>query len=340
MQLLWSLLHMTLLYTGTDRALVWWDLSFSENDAPKLVKRGELIIGEMPSFVAFSRTGRFALAIAEGSNSLSSLAIAKDGALSVLDQRSCPGGPAYVSLTPDERWVLVASYGSGELRTYPVDNKGRLGECACFVSSGAMSHCAVRDPEQNLVYVPSKGTDSIFIGRLDEQTGHVSEIGRCVAPVGSGPRHLVFSPDGAHAYLANENDCSLLLLERKPDAPEILTPLQHSVALPRAPEPGDSGADVRVSRDGQFVYMSVRGHDSIAAYKRVGHELRLVEHVSTQGKVPRNFCLLDDDLLLVANQESCNLAVFLRNSSSGKLNALGICDTQERTFWVGAAHSY
>lgn len=331
---------MTLLYTGTDRALVWWDLSFGENDAPKLEKRGELIIGEMPSFMAFSRSGRFALAIAEGSNSLSSLAIAKNGALSVLDQRSCPGGPAYVSLTPDERWALVASYGSGELRSYPVDSQGRLGECACFVSSGAMSHCAIRDPEQNLVYVPSKGTDSIFIGRLDEKTGQVTQIGRIVAPAGSGPRHLVYSPDGAHAYLANENDCSLLVLERKLDEPVRLTPLQHSVALPRVPKPGDSGADVHVSHDGQFVYMSVRGHDSIAVYRRLGHELSLVEHVPTQGKVPRNFCLLKDDLLVVANQESSNLAVFSRNSSSGKLSALGTCDTRERTFWVGAVHSY
>ena len=189
-----------------------------------------------------------------------------------------------------------------------------------------MSHCAIRDPEQNLVYVPSKGTDSIFIGRLDEQIGQVTEIGRIVAPAGSGPRHLVYSPDGAHAYLANENDCSLLVLERKLDEPELLTPLQHSVALPRVPKPGDSGADIHVSRDGQFVYMSVRGHDSIAVY-RVAEAtgiLTRVEHQPTRGKTPRSFTIDSTGRWLVAaNQGSDTLAVFRISDRTGGLTPTG-----------------
>jgi 6-phosphogluconolactonase (cycloisomerase 2 family) len=65
----------------------------------------------------------------------------------------------------------------------------------------------------------------------------------------------------------------------------------------------------------------------------------LLQHESTRGKVPRNFCLLGAERLIVANQESSSLAIFARAPKEGTLTFLGSVDTPERPFWVGSTES-
>jgi len=334
-------LCMTTLYTGTDRALLWWDLSFAQDGAPVLRQGGELEVGKMPSFMAFSKNRRLVVAVAEQDDQVCSLVVDQTGGLTLKSSQTCAGGPAYVSLTEDERWVLTASYGSGELHVYPLDENGTLGAKSSTVHSGTYSHCAVKDPETHAVYVPSKGTDSLYLAKLDAGTGALSTLGCLSTPSGTGPRHLVLSPDGKRAYLANENDCTLMAFHRKiQDQTPRLTALSRLFALPRPQLPTDSGADVHVSSDGRFVYMSVRGHDSLTIFESNAQGLGILGYVSTAGQVPRNFCLLGEDLLIVANQESKNLAVFRRNAANGSLVLLGTCDVGERVFWVGNSQSY
>jgi 6-phosphogluconolactonase len=195
------------------------------------------------------------------------------------------------------------------------------------------------DAELGLVYVPSKGTDAVFIGDFNAITGEVSERARLTTRLGSGPRHLIMAPDQAQLYLANENDCCLTIVERNVPA-RRLTVLEHISALPHPSTPQDSGADVHVSRDGRFIYMSVRGHDIIAVFARRGEQVECVQHVATHGRTPRNFCLLGDDLLIVANQESTNVALFYRDQATGQLTFWSEVDTVEHPYWVGNPESY
>ena len=78
------------------------------------------------------------------------------------------------------------------------------------------------------------------------------------------------------------------------------------------------------SSDGQFVYASNRGHDSIAVFKVLGDaSLELVEIVSSHGKIPRDFILSpDNQFLIVAHQDSDNVTVFSRNAENGKLTEI------------------
>jgi 6-phosphogluconolactonase len=330
---------MTVLYLGTEGALGWWRLSQTSGQLPQLDRLGELDVGPMPSFMAFSRRGPWAVALVEGGDAIVSLDLDDAGALRVTSRKPCPGGPAYISLSADERWALVASYGSGELRVYPVTSERQLGPCASTTHTGKYSHCAWLDADLGVVYVPSKGTDTVFVGSFDHVTGRVSEVNGLKAPLGSGPRHLVMAPDATQLYLANENDCSLMVVHRKAGE-RPLTPCVQLSALPRAQLPHDSGADVHVSRDGRFIYMSVRGHDSIAVFARRGDEVECIQHVSTRGRTPRNFCLLGDELLIVANQDSKNVAFFCRDQATGSLTFLNQVEIGERPFWVGNPQSH
>jgi len=330
---------MTVLYLGSERSLSWWRLKQGAGQPIVLERLGALDVGAMPSFMAFSKQRPWAVALVEGADAIVSLELDEHGALRPSSRQACPGGPAYISLSADERWVLVASYGSGELRVFPITSEGLLGPCASCTDTGKYSHCAWLDAELGLVYVPSKGTDTVFVGNFSAITGEVSEHMRLDAPFGSGPRHIVMAPDCTQLYLANENDCSLMVVHRK-SGERPLTSGACVPALPRPQLPQDSGADVHVSEDGRFIYMSVRGHDSIAVFARNGDQVECIEHVPTRGRTPRNFCLLGDDLLIVANQDSQDVAFFFRDQATGKLTILNQVEIEERPFWVGNAQSH
>ena len=81
-------------------------------------------------------------------------------------------------------------------------------------------------------------------------------------------------------------------------------------------------ADMHITRSGQFLYVSNRAHNSIAAFAVDPHDgqLNLIETVSSGGQTPRNFALdLTESFLLVANQDSNNLIVFQVDKRSGRL---------------------
>ena len=86
------------------------------------------------------------------------------------------------------------------------------------------------------------------------------------------------------------------------------------------------GAEIKIAPSGRFVYISNRGHNSLAIYavdQETG-QLSLVGHESTQGVGPRDFTIDPSGaLLLVANQDSDTVVTFWINQDSGTLRATG-----------------
>ena len=87
----------------------------------------------------------------------------------------------------------------------------------------------------------------------------------------------------------------------------------------------NSGAAVRISNDGRFVYSSNRGHNSIAVFEVTdeGAGLAFIQSISTEGDFPRDFDLdPTNDYLVCANQNSDNLTLYKRDEATGKLTVL------------------
>lgn len=329
---------MTLLYIGGETKIHLAEMTPAFGNArPSLRFLQSLEVGAMPSFLAFSPDGRFALAVAEGADELVCLRVDEKGLLDELSRAACPGGPAYVSWDPLGCWAYTASYGGGETRVFSVNHEGILSSAVSSFETGRYSHCAVvfRAGNEAELACASKGTDSIAWLRR-ESDGRLLRLMTSEAPSGSGPRHIVFSPDRSRAYVTGENDCSLMTWDCTFSEPRLL---DHTCTLQSHPKQGDSGSDLHLSEDGSFLYVSNRGDDSLAVYRLGEGAPELLEHQSTRGEVPRNFCLLSQDLLVVANQESANLAIFSRDKQRGTLEYRGLVDAPERAFWVGNASS-
>lgn len=308
---------------------------------PKLVAETE-----EPSFLAISRDGKFLYAVNEtlkfegkDSGYVSAYSIdKKSGSLTFLNRQPSHGAaPCHISITDDGKLVLVANYLGGNVVMFPVakdgslspasDNKQHTGKGPNADRQEAPhAHSVILDRSDKHAFVNDLGIDKVVGYSVDKKHGKLTPLENSyTAKAGSGPRHFKFHPDGKFAFLNSELDMTVSALgyDHKTGA------LTHLATLSTLPESykatkKDSIADLHISPDGKFLYVSNRGHDSIASFsidEKTG-DLTPIEHMKTGGKTPRNFAIAPEgNFLLAANQGSDSITVFAIDKKTGRLTA-------------------
>ena len=210
--------------------------------------------------------------------------------------------PCYASLDPAGKWLMVTNYNSGSLTVFPIRPDGGLGPASDYIvhqgvpgpdadhQDGAHPHLIKFDPTGRFVLATDLGLDRIFIYRLDADHGRLipHNPGEVVLPPASGPRHFVFHPNGGLLYLANELDSSVTACEWDGEAGR-LSPIQKLPSLPGGFEGFNGVADIHLHPSGRFLYVSNRGHDSLAIYSvdQTNGKLTSLGHAPSGGRTPR-----------------------------------------------------
>jgi 6-phosphogluconolactonase len=299
--------------------------------------------GANPSFLAVHPNGRVLYAVNEieqhngrPSGAVSAFAIARDsGALTRLTQQPSEGAsPCYVSVDRSGRAVLVANYAGGSVALLPVQSDGALAKAAHVVQhvgsgpraerqAAAHAHFIAADPSNRFALAADLGIDRVLVYRLDLDSGALLHVEQADAVMrgGAGPRHLAFHPTLPLVFVANELDSTVTALSFDRER-GTLSPLHTHSTLLGGWTGANYPADIHVSPSGRTLYVSNRGHNSIAVFSVADSTgaLALEQVISTDGDWPRNFSLdPTGQWLLVANQRSGSVVVFARDSDSGKL---------------------
>jgi 6-phosphogluconolactonase len=295
-----------------------------------------------PSFLAFDPSRRFLFATSEGltadDGAVVSFAIdPQTGDLNPINRQPTHGGePCHLCTDPSGAFLLVANHENGTVAVFPVDADGRLAPASDVVEhhgsgpgptqTGPHAHHVTFDPSGRRVLVTDKGIDQVMIYTLDANQGKLvpndPPSGRIHA--GAAPRHLAFGADGNFAYVCGEADMTLAACSYDPRAGR----LEEFQTLPTVPEVRDgySTAEVAVAPSGTFVYVSNRGHDSIAMFGIEPSTGRLspLGTVPTGGRTPRNFAIdPTGQVLYAANQDSDTIVHFSIDPVSGRLEPNG-----------------
>lgn len=271
---------------------------------------------------------------------VAAFAVQKDGRLSLLNTRPSGGsGPCHISVDAAGRVLLLANYNGGNVVSYPIRDDGRLEPAASTVQHKGASvnlqrqmhphpHGIYPGPTQIRAYVPDLGIDKVMIHQLDVAGGRLlpSNPAYAATEAGGGPRHLAFHPNGRWAYV-NLELTSRVAAYRVDAATGALEGFEGLSSLPPgARSEGNSTAEILVHPGGRFLYVSNRGHDSIAVFTidPQGGSLRFVEATASGGRTPRSFGIVPGGRFLVAaNQDSHNVRVFRIDPERGTLTPAG-----------------
>ncbi|QQQ01949.1 lactonase family protein [Lysobacter enzymogenes] len=311
----------------------------------------ETIVTDNPSWLAVSADGARLFAVNENGPAspdpvgrASSFALGRGAARSRALSRANTLGddPAHAALGRDGRYLFVSNYSGaqspgGSLAVLPVDADGRLGAAVQVLGHRASQadrerqlgphvHAAAQSPDGRYVFAADLGADKVYAYRYDparsaERPLQAAATPWLELPAGSGPRHLLFSADGRHAYLTLEMSGEIVALDHDDGRLRIV----QTLALDPGRRQGNAAAALHLSADGRFLYASNRGEDNHIAVYAVDPgdgRLRPLQRRASEGRGPREFALAPDGRhVVVANQHSGNLVVIARDPASGELGA-------------------
>jgi 6-phosphogluconolactonase len=297
------------------------------------IKQISYVNSQNPSYQAVSKNGQFVYSVNEDSlGKVSSFSFNKKlGTLSFINEQPSNGSdPCYIALDNTGKWLFCGNYSSGTVSLYPIEKNGAIGICKQSIQHKGSSvnkerqtsphvHCTYISPNNKFLYVVDLGIDKIRIypfnaatGLLDEKNSFDTQLS-----AGSGPRHIVFAKNTQMAYIVEELSGSVVSLKVKG---KQLISIQKENHL-AAGEQG-AGADIHLSPDEKFLYVSQRSNHTIQVYKinNENGKFSYINTYSTMGIRPRNFTINPSGkFLLVANQDTNDVQIFKRNLKTGTL---------------------
>lgn len=256
--------------------------------------------------------------------------------------------PMYMTVENNKMYIVLrAPFGSEEsgVVVYDIDNAGRLvnpsevigtkGSCACHIAvhegniycANYISGSVIRMSEQ-LVQHQGKGVNPIrqdgphvhYVGMTpDQKYLCVTDLGldaiclyypdmrlhkKFSVPEGHGVRHLTFSEDGKWLFAVNELKSTVAAFSYEDGELELV---DICSCIPESYVGVNTAAAIRV-RD-ECIYVSNRGHDSIALMTFENCKLSLVKLIDCGGKGPRDFNFLED--MIVCTNEKSDSVTFL-----------------------------
>lgn len=267
-----------------------------------------------------------------------------DGRLEPTSRRAVESALHYLTLTPDGRTMLAASYGGGFGISLPVDDSG-VGEVVSRIAHPNMHSCAV-GPEGKTAYFVSLGADLVAQCALDGSTLTPLDPPTVAAPAGCGPRHLVLTRDGGHVYVMTEFSGEVLHYLRS--ARGTLTLAGQTAAF--APGRGLRhsrfgadpiadhliwGADLHLSLDERTCWASERSESTLGSIRiDADGTPHSAEQFTPGERQPRGFAVSPDGRHLLCTGEKSTTVSLFRPESDGGLVLCGQAETGRGANWV------
>jgi 6-phosphogluconolactonase len=203
--------------------------------------------------------------------------------------------PAHMLVDPTGKWAIVANYGNAAgsegtaIVVFAIGPDGKFADApTTFIAHvpkpkrldpagppprngnppTSHPHCVLLSPDSKFLLVAEKGFDEIVVYRFDVATGRLTpntppsvEATKFAA----APRHLAFGKSGRFLYACYEAGRAVSTFAYD-SAQGALSPLDTQSTLPPdAPQTG-SCAEIEVHPDGNYLYVSNRGHNSLALF--------------------------------------------------------------------------
>lgn len=293
-----------------------------------------------PSYLSVSPDNKFIYAVNENGEHSAVSAFGYDSALgkvTFLNKNDALGAdPCH--LINDDKNVIIANYSGGSIAVFKKNADGSISEAQQLVQhqgkgpntarqEKAHVHMVCFSPDKKFVLSNDLGLDKVFIYKYNPIAKNeiLTLKGSVDVKPASGPRHLTFSKDGKFVYLVQELDGTLTTFSYDNKTGSLKVIAETSI-LPKGFKGGTGAAAIKISPDGNFLYVSDRVDvNAISVYKILKNgSVELVEQQSTLGKGPRDFAIdPTGNYLLVGHQYTNDIVIFKRDIATGKITDTG-----------------
>jgi 6-phosphogluconolactonase len=325
---------------------------FDSDPATRQLSYRDSIAADSPSWLTLSQRGDLLYTTNEvEAGAVSSYRI--DRSTGSLERLSCVLSaqgqhPTHIFEHPTRKTIYVSCYTSGSLSVHDVDADGVIQPSSQSIvhipaATGRKSHLhqTFIGSTGEIASVVDLGNDHIMQYHLDHETGHLIQPTAVMSsidfPRGSGPRHIAVHPHHDLAIVVCELSSSIMALhyDHKTKIVKHFDNAPKEWSTLRADENRDDMAagEIAISANGLFIYVSNRDNSSdpmhlqrssIAVFRiedAAAGELRLLQIVSSGGRHPRHFVLLEDDSeLLIANKDSANVVSYRVDPLTGLID--------------------
>jgi 6-phosphogluconolactonase len=279
------------------------------------------------------------------------------GALKTLSVSPLVESFPYISLDKTGRYLFGASYGSNLISVNAVGEDGRVApEPLQVIPVGRNAHSIRTDESNKFAFVCTLGSDEIFQFTFDSKTGHLASNTPAVflTKPALGPRHFITSSDNKFVYVLSELTGTVTTFSLNSDT-GLLTEVSSASGLPPESKlvPGAPrgpvgtrntdndiwAADLRLTPNGKFLYMTERTSNSLATFSVDGASGKLIFLGSAPTeKQPRGFAIDPKGrFLVVSGEKSDTISAYAIDEASGAVKLIGKYPTGKGANWVEIA---
>ena len=281
----------------------------------------------------------------------------RTGALTITSDAPLAESFPYISLDRSGRYLFGASYGGNLISVNAVGRNGKVAAKPLqLIPVGRNAHSIRVDASNKYAFVATLGSDELFQFTFNARTGRLASNTPSVAlmKAGTGPRHLVFSPDNKFVFLLSElvGTVTTLSLDAKtgllselgsvsvlpPDSKLVPGAPRGAVGAPGGPPPRDTSndiwaADLHLTPNGKFLYASERTSSTLAAFAVDAGKLSYLGSTPTE-KQPRGFAIDPGGKFLVAAGEKSDTLSVYAIEADGRLREVQQAPTGKGSNWV------
>ncbi|MBV9550361.1 MAG: lactonase family protein [Alphaproteobacteria bacterium] len=326
---------------GTSKGIYAWRYDPATGKASPL---GLVAPAPNPAHLWATADGRFLYAVnwrAQGNqegDTVSAYAVnSRTGALTLLNKVASHGSqPNQVVLDHSGKVAVTVNYNDGTVAAFLREPDGKLGE-AFYVDRhkgaplsaaqpGPRAHGIVFSPDNRFMFVAELGLDRVYSYRFDARGPSLTPLDPPFVGThaGAGPRRLQISPDGHFLYVNHETDSEVSVFSVNQGH---LTEVQVIATVPPEGKARNSTAENLLDSSGRCLYVTNRGHDSLAIFtvNRADGRLARIANTPSGGRTPRNIRFDPaGKFLFAANENGGNIVEFAFDGKSCALKPTGV----------------
>ena len=276
------------------------------------------------SYITRSRNMKYLYSIAD--EGVMAYAIQPDGDLKPINKIDINGmRGCHMSVDLEGKYLFVAGYHDGKVTVIHTHQDGRLGSLMDDVfhkGIGAVNErsfrphvCCVRvTPDNRFLCAVDNGIDQIVLYKINHMYNKLQKVDILRMGREAGPRSIHFSRRGRFAYVLCEilNVVRVYSYKVVDGYPEFEL-IQEISTLSDERDPHDAASSLRISYDGEYLFCSTAGDDSVACYQ-IEHESGMLTRLFSlpiSGMYPKDIALFPDQKhLAVVNNASGTITTF------------------------------